>query len=82
MKYSSSASTQRMELIKISDLNLTSITKNKLDYNSNMKDELVALMEEQENQLSNNGKAYLRDEIARCTSNIEYYTEILKIIKK
>ena len=68
--------------MKISDLNLTSITKNKLDYNSNMKDELVALLEEQENQLSNNGKAYLRDEIARCENNIQYYTEILKIIKK
>ena len=61
---------------------LISTTRKKLDYNGNMKEELEALLADQIDKLSDNGKAYLRDEIARCTSNIEYYTEILKIIGK
>lgn len=79
MKYFSSVSTQRMELIKI---NIESITKSKISSTQNVLADLNSLLEEQGEKLSKEANAYLRDEIARCTSNIEYYTEILKIIGK
>ena len=78
MKYSSSASTQRMELIKI---NIESITKNKISSTQNVLADLNSLLEEQGEKLSKEANAYLRDEIARCESNINYYKAILKILE-
>ena len=59
-------------------MNLLNETKYKLNYNKN---NLESLQEINANELTKDARQHVKDEIARTKRNIEYYSEIIKVLE-
>lgn len=59
-------------------MNLLSETRYKLNYNKN---NLDSLLETDTSKLTKDARHYVEDEIARTKRNIEYYSEIIKVLE-
>ena len=62
-------------------MNVKKITKDKLDYNTRELQDTQELYDESKDKLSKEANAFLRDKMSSHKKNIEYYTEILKMLE-
>lgn len=62
-------------------MNVKRITLDKLDYNTRELQDTQELYDESKDKLSKEANAFLRDKMSSHKKNIEYYTEILKMLE-
>ena len=62
-------------------MNVKRITMDKLDYNTRELQDTQELYDESKDKLSKEANAFLRDKMSSHKKNIEYYTEILKMLE-
>lgn len=62
-------------------MNIKQITEAKLSYNAKELEETETLYQESKDKLSQEANAFLREKISSFKKNVEYYTEVLKILE-
>ena len=62
-------------------MNVKRITMDKIDYNTRELQDTQELYDESKDKLSKEANAFLRDKMSSYERNIEYYTEILKMLE-